>query len=270
MLIVDAQVHIWGPNTPEYPWVPGRKPHRPVPFSKDDLLREMDTAGVQRAVLVPPSLQGKRNDLVLEAARLHPDRFAAMGLFDFKAPGARERIATWRQQPGMLGLRYSFNTQEDAAEDCLWAEAEKAHLPVMMMAFNRLHIVEELARGHPGLKLVLDHLAIPADKKDDEAFAHLDQLLALAKQPNVAAKASSLPSHTTDSYPFRRLHPYIRRVYDAFGPKRVFWGTDLSRLPCPYRQAVTMFTEEIPWLSAEDKEWIMGRGLCEWIGWKLP
>jgi hypothetical protein len=31
-----------------------------------------------------------------------------------------------------------------------------------------------------------------------------------------------------------------------------------------------MFTEEIPWLTAADKETIMGRGLCEWLGWKLP
>jgi hypothetical protein len=31
-----------------------------------------------------------------------------------------------------------------------------------------------------------------------------------------------------------------------------------------------MFTEEIPWLEAEDKEWIMGRGVCEWLGWKMP
>lgn len=28
--------------------------------------------------------------------------------------------------------------------------------------------------------------------------------------------------------------------------------------------------EEIPWFSGEDKEWIMGRGLCEWLGWELP
>jgi hypothetical protein len=31
-----------------------------------------------------------------------------------------------------------------------------------------------------------------------------------------------------------------------------------------------MFTDEIPWLSESDKEWIMGRGVCEWIGWKAP
>lgn len=36
------------------------------------------------------------------------------------------------------------------------------------------------------------------------------------------------------------------------------------------RRAITMFTEEIPWLTADDKTWIMGRGLCEWLRWKLP
>ena len=30
-----------------------------------------------------------------------------------------------------------------------------------------------------------------------------------------------------------------------------------------------MFSEEIPWLSTEDKAWIMGRGVCEWLGWKI-
>jgi predicted TIM-barrel fold metal-dependent hydrolase len=57
MLIVDAQIHIWGADTPERPWPAyGRgNAHRPIPFSKDDALREMDAAGVDRAVIVPPS-----------------------------------------------------------------------------------------------------------------------------------------------------------------------------------------------------------------------
>jgi hypothetical protein len=31
-----------------------------------------------------------------------------------------------------------------------------------------------------------------------------------------------------------------------------------------------MFTEELPWLSSEDKAWIMGRGLCAWLDWNVP
>ena len=89
------------------------------------------------------------------------------------------------------------------------------------------------------------------------------------ERPNVAAKVSALPCYSTGKYPYKELHDYIRRAYDAFGPKRLFWGTDLSRSPITYRQHVTMFTEEIPWLTSEDKEWIMGRAVCEWLDWKI-
>lgn len=277
MLIVDAQVHIWAASTPERPWPARHPPHRPVPFTKDDLLREMDAAGVHRAVIVPPAWEGDRNDLGLEAARLHPDRLAVMGRLDTDASGARGQIATWRKQPGMLGMRFTFARPQLQAPltegriDWVWAEAEAAGVPIMVMVSPaQVQLIDRVAERHPRLKLVMDHLSLPSGKQDDEAFVDLDQLLAIAKRPNVAAKATSLPGYTSDGYPYRRLHPHIRRVYDAFGPKRVFWGTDLTRMPCSYRQGVTMFTEEIPWLTAEDKEWIMGRGVCEWLGWKLP
>src|SRR4051794_34559803 len=108
MFIVDSQVHIWAANTPERPWPARHKPHRDVPFSAEDLLAEMNAAGVDRCVIVPPGWEGDRNDLGLAAAQKHPDRFGVMGRLDHEAPDAREQIASWRQQPGMLGLRFAF------------------------------------------------------------------------------------------------------------------------------------------------------------------
>jgi predicted TIM-barrel fold metal-dependent hydrolase len=278
MFIADAQVHVWGPNTPERPWREGPvKPHREVPLTPEGLLREMDAAGVERAILVPPSWDGDRNDLVLAAAQAHPGRFAVMGRLDANAPDAPSRIAGWRAQPGMLGLRCSFNRSQWAAAlmegrvDWLWREAEKAAVPIMLMVTHAMmELVDGIAARHPGLKLALCHLSLDSSKRDEEAFRDLDKVLALARRPNVCVKVSALPAYTTDDYPYRSLHPYLRRVYDAFGPQRMFWGTDLSRLRCGYRQAITMYTEEIPWLSPDDKRWIMGRSLCEWLEWPVP
>jgi hypothetical protein len=42
--------------------------------SAEALLLQMDLAGVHRAVLVPPSWEGDRNDLALAAAETYPDR----------------------------------------------------------------------------------------------------------------------------------------------------------------------------------------------------
>ena len=52
------------------------------------------------------------------------------------------------------------------------------------------------------------------------------------------------------------------------GRKRFFWGTDITRMPCSYRQCVTLFTEELPWLKGNDLEQVMGQGVCDWLGWK--
>lgn len=274
MLIVDGQVHIWAASTPERPWPARHAPHKPVPLDRTTLLAEMDAAGVDAAILVPPSWEGERNDLVTEAARLHPDRFAVMGRFDPEAPGARDRVATWRDQPGMLGMRFTFRRKQleaplvEGRYDWLWAEMEKLGLPMMVLAIQpQMPLVARIAQRHPGFRIVLDHMTLLTGTTDDEAFREFDRTLALAQYPNVALKASALPCFTKDAYPYRALHPHLRRAVDAYGPRRVFWGTDLSRLPCSYRQAVTMVTEEMPWLTDDDKSWIMGRGICEWLRW---
>jgi predicted TIM-barrel fold metal-dependent hydrolase len=238
----------------------------------------MNKAGVDGVVIVPPSWEGDRNDVALDATASHPDRFCIMGRLDPDAPGARDQVATWRKQKGMMGMRFTFHTEVlrkpllDGRFDWVWGEMEKAGIPAMVLFHHEyMHLADKVAERYPGLRLVLDHLGLKSAKDVSEAanFATLDRVLALAKRPNVAAKVSAMPCYAADkTYPFRSVHPHIRRVFDAFGPKRTFWGTDWSRLPCTYREGVTMFTEEMPWLKGDDLEWVMGRGICDWIGWR--
>jgi L-fuconolactonase len=276
MFIVDAQVHIWAANSAERPWVSKPAAHRDTPLTAGELLHEMDGAGVSRAVLIPPGFDGLRNDLILAAAQQYPDRFCAVGRLDADAANARERIATWRDQPGMKGMRFTFTkglgpALADGRLEWVWAEAEKAGVPIMMLVpHEMMHLVDGIAARYPTLKLTMSHLGLETDTRDDEAFRLFDNLFPLAKRPNVMVTASALPTYTSDAYPFRRLHTHIRRVYDAFGPERMFWGTDFSRLTCSYQEAINLFTEELPWLSNQDKETIMGRGLCRWLGWDVP
>ncbi|MBM3357158.1 MAG: amidohydrolase [Betaproteobacteria bacterium] len=271
MLIVDAQVHIWANNKPTSP------AHRQVAtFSKDDLLKEMDAAGVNAAVIHPPHWDPNSSAAAVEAARQHPNRLAILGNFPLDRPESRALIDGRKRQPGMLGLRFTFfephqqTWTTDGTMEWLWPAAERAGIPVALMAGAFLPVLGPIAARYPGLKLIVDHMGRTRGAKDAAGWANLSELLALAKHPNVAVKASGAPSYSSEPYPCRNLHGYIRQVYDAFGPRRMFWGSDITRMPCPWRQCVTMFTEELPWLSDADKELIMGRALCEWLDWKLP
>jgi hypothetical protein len=80
----------------------------------------------------------------------------------------------------------------------------------------------------------------------------------LAKYPNVAVKATGQAGYAEDEYPFRSLHPHLQRCFDAFGPERMFWGTDITRMLCSWWQCVTLFTEELRWLKGRDLELVMG------------
>ena len=57
------------------------------------------------------------------------------------------------------------------------------------------------------------------------------------------------------------------RVVIAFTPGS---ATDITRMPCTYRQCVTMFTEEMPWLKGRDLERVMGSAFVDWLGWRRP
>ena len=269
MMIADAQIHLWEKGKPS-------PQHRQLPFSKDQALAAMDEAGVDRALIHPVLWDPDSNELAVQAVRAHPDRFAILGWFYLDRPESRTLIDTWKRRPGMLGLRFYFNQPHDqnwptdGTIDWLFPAAERAGIPVALAAANFLPVVARAAERHPGLKLIVDHMAVPPRSHGAAAHSRLPELLALAKYPNVAVKATGQIGYCLDGYPFRSLHDKLRAVYDAFGPARMFWGTDITRMPCSWRQCITLFTEELPWLTDRDKELIMGRALCNWIGWTVP
>ena len=102
MKIIDAQVHIWSSGTPIVP-------HRPVSsFSAETLLEEMAAAGVDGAVIHPPSWDPPSNALAVEAVQRHKGKFSILGNFPLDDPASRARVDTWREQSGMVGLRFAL------------------------------------------------------------------------------------------------------------------------------------------------------------------
>ena len=277
MKIIDSQIHIWRADTPEHPWVRGGpSPHSPS-YTIAEALALLDAAGVDAAVLVPPSWSGTDNSYALEAAASHPDRFVVMGRFDYALPDAARRLEHWRDTPGMIGIRATLSDPvtlgmfRDPENLWFWRRCAELGLPLMCYAPGLLDLVTAIADGAPDLRIVLDHAGRNArGPKDDAAWGDYDRLRALADRPNVAVKVSSLPCFTTEAYPFANLHPWIRRLYDSFGPDRMIWGSDVSRLTCRYDENIRLFSEALVFLSEEDRRMIFADNLARWCGATFP
>ena len=227
--MVDAQVHIWRPETPDRPWTPGRTPQLPEPLGYDTLLPMMDEAGVDRVVIVPPSWEGYRNEYALEAAKKWPHRFAVMGRLRLDDPKSKEALATWKDQPGMLGIRHTFNRLQsgwltDGTADWFWPAAAKAGIPVMTApAARRLRAIAE---RNPDRVSSSTTWACRRCREAGQVPEAASPSVSFAKYPNVQVKMSSVPPKSSEGYPFRDMT--VICCFDAFGPRRCFWGTDIT------------------------------------------
>lgn len=263
MLIADSQVHLWSRQAED-------PPARGRPLQADDLVTEMDDAGVDVCVLVPRVHDLLGNQRLIDTCQRHPTRFRGMACVVPDGCVSGSSLAGLLAQPGILGLRLTFFGESgpllaSAATDWLWQGAEELAVPLMVYAPGRAADLARVARRWPGLRFAIDHLNIPIDARDDDIDAAIATTLDLASHPNVSVKLSGLPFHVTERHPFPSLHPRIKAAVDAFGPERSFWGSDLTRLDCSYRDAVSLFLDELEFLNGPDLELVMGAALLAWL-----
>ena len=256
-----------------FTWNPRRKSD-----AVDEFLR---AATLQNAIVVKanfldnPFFPGALEEEMQLDRERYPDRFAVMGRIPLKDPKSAELLPKWKEQPGMLGVRVTFLGAAapwltDGTADWFWPAAEKAGLPVMFLTAGRTAEFARIAERHPQLVLIVDHMGVVGDVvRAGKLPDAIDQTLSLAKYPNVSVKLSAAPNNSTEAYPFDDFVPHIRRLVDVYGPRRCYWGTDITNgfAKATYKQRITHFTEELAFLSEDDKDWIMGRAILARLGW---
>jgi L-fuconolactonase len=275
--VIDSQVHVWLPETPDRPWPPGGRQwreagHRSERVTGEGLLREMAGAGVDRAVLVPPLFEGHRNDYALSCARTHPDRFRVMARLDLTRPDLDRTVRSLAADPHVAGVRLVFLPMDAgrvAAPEAarFWPAAEHHDMPVMVHAPGQLTDVAAVAAAHPRLRLAIDHLGLSGTRTDGDIGPEIAGLLELAALPQISVKLSALPCYSSEPFPHPALHEPVCRVLQAFGPERVFWGSDLSRLRGNYRDASDLVRKHLG-LSPQAQAAVLGESISRWLRWR--
>ena len=292
MKIIDAQLH------DPAPWLDWSQHELSTQY---DVLNEitfayLDALGISGVILFS-------DDWGAAAAKAHPERFAYVPHISPDVPDVESAIAASkaRHSDGLLGLRAVIGWPLDGAEarrleagqwNPVFEACEKHALPLFLFATRHLPLAVPVAERYRDLPLIIDHIGLPQppmDEPESPPFKNLNQLLELARFPNVAVKLSGMPGMSREPYPFPDLVPHLRAIVDAFGADRLMWGTDIGRFygriglevfgspqargdyPGKHTYAEALgFIQHSEALSAEEKEAILGGTVQRLLGWPAP
>jgi predicted TIM-barrel fold metal-dependent hydrolase len=222
----DCHVHAFG-NPAAYPLDPARS-YTPGLAETAQLAGFLDLHGLERVVLVQPSVYGTDNRCTLDAAAALGDRARAVLVLD---PGLNDAALPALRARGARGVRLNLHTggQEDARVAAAMVERFAGLLRGSgwhLQVFAGTAVVSALGPvlARLGLPVVLDHFGLVGRGGMSWADAAA-MLLRLAGDGGVYIKLSAPQRVVPAPEDAPRLAALVRNLARA-APERLLWGSD--------------------------------------------
>ncbi|MGH7223603.1 MAG: amidohydrolase family protein [Gemmataceae bacterium] len=273
---IDAHVHVWTDDTAHYPLARGYKVEdmKPRRFTPEDLFKHTKPAGVDRINLIQMSYYGFDNRYMLDMIALHKNAFRGTAVIDPAADApdrlmgelAKKNVRAFRVYPGLeRGIKPNVGKGENwlraAGYDKMFAAAAKNNQAISCLINpDALPELDRMCRKYPSTSVIIDHLCrigVDGTIRDRDVTALCD----IAKHKKVMVKLGAFYALGQKKPPYTDLAPLIRKVIQAFGVKRCMWESD-----CPFQVAEQKYADSLDlmrtrmdFLSADDKNWLLGK-----------
>lgn len=262
--IIDPHVHVWKAD-PRFPWAKETTKPPEKDATPETLLALMKANGVERTVIIQVIHYRYDNRYLASVLKQYPGMFQGVARVNPEDPAAPDTLSQLIREEGFRGVRLSPASGPSGdwirgpLMPPLWRRCAQEKVPMTVLApVTRMPDVTRLIEPIPELTVVIDHMAdSPLDQPQE-----LEKLLALRRYPNVFVKISHAWSLSKQPYPYSDAQAQIKRLYDTFGPQRLMWATDwpiLENSHCTYAQALRLVRDDIAFLNADDKAWILSK-----------
>ena len=201
-MIIDTHLHAVSPDTSRYPLrqvdLPGNSWVKTAPASAEDLIAQMDAAGVSKGVLVQPvGAYGTDNSYVADAGAAHPDRLATVCVIDMTAADRLEQLRYWTQEKAIDGVRlFSVPTPQvpwldDPATFEVWEACQEWSVKVSVCLLpQELPRLGQVLTRFPDTPVALDHCGF-TDFTDGPPWNAAQPLWELAEHKNLYLKVTT-------------------------------------------------------------------------------
>lgn len=290
-MLFDTHAHVLSADRDRYPHSTlrggAKPPVAPVVFTVEDLVREMDAGGVDRACLVQrATLYGYDNRYALDAAAAFPDRFLPIVVLDGEDPDSPAKLRELAAAQRLGGLRIVAPrlTEHDTAwldgDEALglWRAASGLGLPVTVILYRRNNEAGRaallgVARRFRDVPILIDHVGVPHASTPETRFAASQGIgymippppgFGIAEAVGPFEELGHVHFKVTDIN-FDRLGEagfdnavFVRALADRFGASRLLWGSDVGQSPAPYAEKLARLTASAALLRPEEREAYLG------------
>jgi predicted TIM-barrel fold metal-dependent hydrolase len=268
--ILDCHTHCWR-----------RWPYAPVPdaatrATDELLLHEMNAGGVAEALVVSASIDGANADnldYVAAACGRHPERLHLIAELDcswadtYHTPGSADRLRELADRHPLTGFAHYLAEDNDGwlltdDADALFALAAERRLIVSLGAAPAWQAdLREIARRHPSVPVLCHALGLVRETEGADSTA-MSEVLASASVTNILIKVCGFHYCAARGwdYPWPGVVERLARIFDAYGPRRLCWGSDFpaSTRFCTFRQSLEVVRTHCRFLAPEDLGLVLG------------
>ena len=252
MIVVDTHCHA------------GRNWFEPIEL----LLYQMNLNNVEKAALIG---HGGSFDstYLLECTQRFPGRFAVVVVIDTDAPDAPATLERWAAA-GATGVRLGPTVRSPGTDPlAIWRKAAELGLVVSSLGQPDGFASREFAEAvsaFPQMPIIVEHLA-GVGIGVEPPYATYKAALAVSHYPNTYIKVGGLgeisarPPVLRTKFAFDHVPPLLELAYDAFGPRRMMWGSDYPPVSERegYRNALHGVMDHPALRDQTDRKWIMGQ-----------
>jgi L-fuconolactonase len=274
-MIIDAHQHFWRFHPVRDAWITQEMAAIRRDFLPEDLAPELDAAGVDATIAVQADQSKAETEVLLGLAEGNRRIAGVVGWVDLRSPEAERRLEYLSKFKKLRGVRHVAQAEPD---DRFLARPDFARGVGYLKRFNltydiliyprQLPAAIELVAKLPEQKFVVDHLAKPEIKaKKIEPWAA--QIREIAANPNVYCKLSGMVTEADwGNWKPEDFEPYLDVVFDAFGARRLMFGSDwpVCLVAATYAGVKTVIENYVDRSYSSARERVFGANASEFYG----
>jgi L-fuconolactonase len=270
---IDAHQHFWKYDPVMHSWINDEMWVIRRDYSPADLLPLLQASGMDGCVAVQVNQTEDENAELLELAARHNFIRGVVGWVDLQNPGVEERLEWYRAYPKLKGFRHILQGERDRA--LMLKPAFKRGIGLLkkfgytydILIFpDQLGYTQEFVAAFPDQPFIIDHIAKPYIKDRYITEEWKDAMRAVAAYPNVSCKISGMVTEADwKHWKPEHFKPYLDTVVEAFGPRRIAFGSDwpVCLVAADYAQVVSIVEGYFAAFPADERAAFFGGNAAE-------